>query len=87
MPPNRAAREALGTNLREARTQAGVSQERLAHESGISRSYVSHIERGLANLALDHLVRLAEIIGVEPGDLVPTTRQISAASRRLPRGR
>lgn len=83
-PPNRAAREALGINVRAARTKAGISQETLAHESGIARSYVSTIERGLANLALDHLVLLAGVLDVETTDLVPTHRQIAEAAATAP---
>jgi transcriptional regulator with XRE-family HTH domain len=77
----------LGVNVREARQRAGVSQERLAHESGIARSYLSTIERGLANLALDHLVRLAEMLDVDPSELVPTAKQIASLSRRVPKHR
>lgn len=78
-PPNWAARAALADNVRAARLAAGMSQEALAHTSGIARSYVSTVERGRANLALDHLVRLAGVLGVEPNSLVPTTAQIASA--------
>jgi transcriptional regulator with XRE-family HTH domain len=61
-----------------------MSQEDLAHESGIARSYVSTIERGLGNVALDHLMRLAEILAVEATELVPTRQQVRAASHTLP---
>ena len=60
-----------------------MAQEALAHESGIARSYLSTIERGQANLTLDHLVRLAEILDVEPGELVPSRKQIKAAAKIL----
>lgn len=76
--PNWAARGALGVNVREARRRAGWSQEDLAHQSGIARSYVSTIERGLANLALDHIVLIADTLGVDPLELVPGKRQIAA---------
>lgn len=81
--PNWAAREALANNVREARRRKGLAQEALAHESGIARSYVSTVERGQANLTLDHLVRLAEILEVEPGELVPSRKQIKAAAKIL----
>lgn len=80
--PNWAAREALGDNVRAARARAGMSQEYLAHESGVARSYVSTIERGLANLALDRIVLLAATLGVDATELVPTRRQVAAAAGR-----
>ena len=82
-PPNWAAREALAINIRDARRRKGLAQEALAHESGVARSYVSTIERGLANLTLDHLVRLADILDVEPRDLVPTRKQIRTVAKIL----
>lgn len=75
-PPDLAARRALGANVRTARAGLGISQETLAHESGIARSYVSNIERGLANPALDHLVMLARTLKVEPTEIVPTFAQV-----------
>ena len=64
-----------------------MSQEDLAHDSGVARSYVSTIERGLANLALDHVVLLANTLGVDPVELVPDNRQIKAARAAISRKR
>ncbi|MEP3107444.1 MAG: helix-turn-helix transcriptional regulator [Hyphomicrobiales bacterium] len=63
-------RKILGTNLREARKAAGLSQEALALEIGIDRTYISGIERGVRNPSLDVIVKLAERVGVEPGRLL-----------------
>lgn len=60
----------LGTNLREARKAANLSQEALALEIGIDRTYISGIERGVRNPSLDVIVKLAERVGMEPGRLL-----------------
>lgn len=45
--------EAFGRNLRAIRKSKGFSQERLAHETGIDRSYVGKIERGEVNITIE----------------------------------
>jgi transcriptional regulator with XRE-family HTH domain len=49
----------LSNNIRDLRTQKGLSQERLALEAGVDRTLVSKIERVIANPTLEVLVRLA----------------------------
>ena len=53
-------RKAFGANVRSARSQLGLSQEDLALEVDIDRTYISGIERGIRNPSLDVIVRLAE---------------------------
>ena len=48
----------LGKRIRARRSELGMSQERLAHEAGLDRSYVGRIERGEHNLTFTALVRL-----------------------------
>jgi transcriptional regulator with XRE-family HTH domain len=50
----------------------GISQEALAHNIDMSRRYLSGIERGEANPTLDQIARLADGLGVEPRDLMPS---------------
>lgn len=69
--PNSAYRAAFGERLRALRQERGISQMALAHASGIARSYVSGIELGLKNPALDHIVRLADVLELPPADLMP----------------
>ena len=69
---NSAYRRAFGDRLRTLRSERGISQERLALNTGIARSYLGGIERGEKNPALDHIVRRAVGLQVEPGDLMPT---------------
>lgn len=73
MPYNeqeQAALRRLGDNIRALRKQKGWSQEALAFEAGLDRTYVSSVERGERNIALLNLQRLARTLGVEVGELV-----------------
>ena len=60
----------FGLRLAEIRKAKGLSQERLALESGVARSYLSDVERGTRNIALLNIYRLAETLGVEPSLLL-----------------
>ncbi len=68
---NTSYRRAFGRRLRQLREDRGFSQEGLALESGVARSYLGGIERGEKNPALDHIVRLAVTLQVQPADLLP----------------
>ncbi|MGZ8982322.1 MAG: helix-turn-helix domain-containing protein [Methylotenera sp.] len=52
------------------RKELGWSQEKLAIESGVARSYLSGVERGIRNIALLNICRLAETLGIAPKDLM-----------------
>lgn len=58
-------RERLAWNLRRLRSEQGISQERLAADSGIDRAYVSELEREQGNATLDLLDRLAAVLNVD----------------------
>lgn len=60
----------LGVNVRHHRKLKGMSQERLALDAGMERSYVSDLERGMRNPSVRALGRLADALGVEPGLLL-----------------
>lgn len=53
-----------GLAFREVRAARGISQERLAHLSGLDRTYVSGIERGERNPSLENLLKLADTLDV-----------------------
>lgn len=48
----------LGKRIRSRRRELGLSQEALAHEANLDRSYVGRIERGEHNLTFAALVKL-----------------------------
>ncbi|WP_078428928.1 helix-turn-helix domain-containing protein [Alkalihalobacterium alkalinitrilicum] len=55
-----------GGNIRELRKKKGMSLDRLSELSGISKSYLSYIERGLqTNPSISVLEKLAQSLGVE----------------------
>lgn len=60
----------FGKRLIELRRQRGWSQERLALESGLARSYLGGIERGQRNIALYNICVLADALCVAPGDML-----------------
>lgn len=60
----------LSHNLKHYRARRGVSQERLALESGVDRTVVSRLERRLVNPSLQILLRLAECLQVTPDQLI-----------------
>lgn len=62
-------RVTFGNRIRDLRKARGFSQEALAHASNIDRTYVSGVERGQRNIALDNIVRLAKALDVHPSEL------------------
>lgn len=60
----------LGANIRELREKTDFSQEELAHEAGLDRTYVGGAERGERNLTLLSLLKIAEPLGVTVSRLV-----------------
>jgi transcriptional regulator with XRE-family HTH domain len=69
-PSVAARRTGFGARVRSHRVALGWSQERLALECGLDRTYVGSVERGERNIALDNIWRLADALGVRPGDLI-----------------
>jgi transcriptional regulator with XRE-family HTH domain len=59
------ARALVAANLVALRRLKGWSQETLAFEAGLHRTFVAHVERQARNIALDNLERLATALGVE----------------------
>ncbi len=65
-----AALTAIGKAVRAARLEQGMSQEILAHDAGLDRSYVGGIERGAHNLTVMKLLRIADQLGIKASDLL-----------------
>jgi transcriptional regulator with XRE-family HTH domain len=63
-------REVFAANLRRLRNAKGVSQDELAHEANVSRSYLSQLEKGSFYASLNVVGRLSEALGVEPAELL-----------------
>lgn len=57
-------------NLRQVRRLKEISQEALALQAGLSRTYVSEVERGERNVSIDNMGLLADALGVKLKDLL-----------------
>jgi len=62
--------ELLGRNVRTVRQARGISQEQLAFDADMKRSYVSDLERGTRNPSVRALGRIADALGVTAADLL-----------------
>jgi transcriptional regulator with XRE-family HTH domain len=55
---------AFGDALRGLRAEHGMSQEAVALEAGLNRGYYSGVERGVRNVSLANIVKIADALGV-----------------------
>lgn len=68
----------LGVELQRRRLAAGLTQEEFAHRAGLTRTHYQQLERGYwkknepANPTLKLLARLAQVLGIEVGELLPS---------------
>lgn len=70
MPPRRSpVLVDFGRRVRTLRDARGWSQEELAEKAGIHRTYIGGIERGLRNVALLNIVRIAHALDLSVSDL------------------
>jgi transcriptional regulator with XRE-family HTH domain len=63
-------RDVLAKNMRRLRAAHALSQEALAHESGMNRTYLSAIERSERNVSIDNIARIAKGLRIEPWKLL-----------------
>ena len=63
-------REVFAHNLRKARHAKGLSQEALAYEADVDRTYISALERGLYSATIDMVNKLAAVLDVEASELL-----------------
>jgi transcriptional regulator with XRE-family HTH domain len=69
--------DALGTAIRQQRLRAAVTQEALAHEAGISTTYLGQIERGLRSPSIAVVAAIATALDLQAWQL------LQRAERRL----
>ncbi|MDQ0450099.1 transcriptional regulator with XRE-family HTH domain [Brevundimonas nasdae] len=63
-------RKVLAENLRRYRANHGLSQERLADEAGLHRTFVGAVERSERNISLDNIEKLATALKLAPYELL-----------------
>jgi transcriptional regulator with XRE-family HTH domain len=74
----------LGTELRTARTQAGLTQEQLAFAAGLDRAYISQLEHDHKSPTVDTLVRLCGPLGVRASELLARVERTEGTSSTPP---
>lgn len=55
----------FGKKVRFYRERKGISQEELAFETGLHRTYISDVERGKRSISLKNIEKIAESLGIE----------------------
>jgi transcriptional regulator with XRE-family HTH domain len=73
--PNKSLLEALGDTIAERRLSMNLSQQELAAASGIQRSYLSDVERGLRNITLNSLEHIASALDSDSGQLLASAHK------------
>ena len=63
-------RDVFASNLRRLRHASGMSQEELADQAQINRTYVSKLETGVTYAGLEIIGKLADVLGVEATELL-----------------
>jgi transcriptional regulator with XRE-family HTH domain len=81
------ARRLVAWNLRRHRVERGLSQEKLAVDAQIDRTYVSSLERGLENPTVSVLERLAEALSIQISDFFRVPSRGERAPKPLSGGR
>jgi transcriptional regulator with XRE-family HTH domain len=81
------ARELVAWNVRRLRVLRGISSETLGANAGIDRSYMSRMERGIANPTIDVLERIAGVLEVEIAELFVIPKPTDERPTPLPGGR
>lgn len=74
----------FGKNLKRARLIRGLSQDALGYEAGVSRTFVSDVERAARNLSIDSMSKLAAALGIPLRDLVDPDRFRDPLDARTP---
>ncbi|MES2983737.1 MAG: helix-turn-helix transcriptional regulator [Pseudomonadota bacterium] len=68
-------RDTFATNLRRLRNDRAMSQDNLAYEAEISRSYLSQLEKGKFHASLKIIGQLADALKADPIEFLKSTKQ------------
>jgi transcriptional regulator with XRE-family HTH domain len=72
----------LGSALRSARLAAGITQESLAFQANLDRTYISHLENGHKSPTVDVLFRISTALGISAAQLITQVEQSLENRRR-----
>ena len=73
MTDNISVTKKFGQRIRTLRRERGLTQEALAELSGLDRTYISGIERGIRNVALRNIEALAQALNISMSELFEDT--------------
>jgi transcriptional regulator with XRE-family HTH domain len=68
--PQMDMRQVFAANLIRLRHAKELSQETLAYEAGVNRTYISKLEKGSTWAGLEVITKLSAVLGIEPADLL-----------------
>jgi transcriptional regulator with XRE-family HTH domain len=68
--PVSSLRLVFASRVRARRRVLALSQEQLADRAEVHRTYISQVERGIVNLAIDNIGRIAAALEIEPSELL-----------------
>jgi len=68
-----ASTKIVATRIKDARVQAGLSQEKLGDAIGVTFQQVQKYEKGINRVASDRLQRIADVLGKPIGYFFTTT--------------
>jgi transcriptional regulator with XRE-family HTH domain len=72
----------FGTELRRAREEAGMTQEKLGFEAGLDRTYISQLENDKKSPTLDVLFRLCDALGIAASELIARVEAARSSRRK-----
>ena len=82
-------RQVFARNVRLVRVNAGRSQEDVADQAQLDRTFIGSLERGERNISIDNIERIAGVIGVPAYELLhpdlPKARGLDETLTRAPR--
>jgi len=72
----------LGVAIRQRREARGLSQEALAEQANLHRTYISLVERAARNISVDALSGIADALELRPSQLLQQAEKLRAARAR-----
>lgn len=66
----------IGNQIRAIRASKGFSQEGLAAIATLGRTYMGRVERGEQNISIQNLIKIAFILNVDVGELIPPLSEL-----------
>ena len=72
----------LGNELKKARESANLTQEKLAFDAGVDRTYISQLEHDKKSPTVDVLLRICDAIGVKASEVIANVEKSRPTKRR-----